>query len=146
MIIEYTVCRKPLNFSFVLSNAVVEPVRVQINAIRFIFFEADVRSFEIRTTAWRKRNQNRWHSCLRFSADCMEIQCHKGFHLKPKAAINYTEISSRICKTISIFNEHNFQSNGGKYDWRLSSRLMPSYLWSVVQQWNYLESNFSLMT
>ena len=27
---EYTVCRKPLNFSFVLSNAVVETVRVRI--------------------------------------------------------------------------------------------------------------------
>ena len=39
----------------------------------------------------------------------IEIQCHKGFHLKPKAAINNTEISSLICKTILIFNEHNFQ-------------------------------------
>ena len=27
----------------------------------------------------------------------IEIQCHKGFHLKPKAAINCTEISSLIC-------------------------------------------------
>ena len=27
----------------------------------------------------------------------IEIPCHKGFHLKPKAAINYTEISSLIC-------------------------------------------------
>ena len=63
---------------------------------------------------------------------CTEIQCHKGFHLKPKAAINYTEISLLICKTILFFNEYNFQYNGGKYDWRLNSRLMPSYLWSVV--------------
>ena len=36
----------------------------------------------------------------------IEIQCHKRFHLKPNAAVNYTEISSLICKTISIFNEH----------------------------------------
>ena len=35
-------------FSFVLSNAVVETVRVRINAIPFIFFEAVVRTFEIR--------------------------------------------------------------------------------------------------
>ena len=41
----------------------------------------------------------------------IDIQCHKQFHLKPKAAINYTEISSLICKTILIFNEHNFQYN-----------------------------------
>ena len=39
----------------------------------------------------------------------IEIQCHKGFYLKPKAAISSIEISSLICKTISIFNEHNFQ-------------------------------------
>ena len=39
----------------------------------------------------------------------MEIQCHKGFPLKPKAAINNTENSSLICKKILIFNEHNFQ-------------------------------------
>ena len=38
-----------------------------------------------------------------------EIQCHEGFHLKPKAAINNTEISSLICKTVLVFNEHNFQ-------------------------------------
>ena len=35
------------------------PLRVRINAIRFIFFEAEVRTFEIRITASRKRNQNR---------------------------------------------------------------------------------------
>ena len=72
-----TVCRKPSNFSFVLSNAVVETVRVY--AIPFIFFEADVRSFEIRITAWRERNQDRWHSSLRFSADCKRrrIKCWK---------------------------------------------------------------------
>ena len=34
----------------------------------------------------------------------------------PKAAIQYTEISSLIRKTILIFNEHNFQFYGGKYD------------------------------
>ena len=39
----------------------------------------------------------------------IEIQCQEGSHLKPKATINYTEISSLICKTILIFNEHNFQ-------------------------------------
>ena len=39
----------------------------------------------------------------------VEIQYHKGFHLKPKAAINNTEISSLICKTILIFSEHNSQ-------------------------------------
>ena len=41
-----TVCRKPSNFSFVLWNVVVDIVRVRINTIRFIFFEADVRTFE----------------------------------------------------------------------------------------------------
>ena len=62
----------------------------------------------------------------------IEIQCDKGFHhLKPKAAINYTEISSLI---FWIFNEHNFQYNGEKYDWRLNSCLIPSFLWSVVLQ------------
>ena len=39
----------------------------------------------------------------------MEIKRHKRFNLKPKAAINSTEVSSVICKTILIFNEHNFQ-------------------------------------
>ena len=39
----------------------------------------------------------------------IEIQCDKGFHLKLNAAINNTEISSLICKTILIFNEPNFQ-------------------------------------
>ena len=48
----------------------------------------------------------------------IEIQCHKEFHLKPKAAINYTEISSLIC--------HWYWYNGRKYDWSLSSRLIPS--------------------
>ena len=67
-----------------------------------------------------------------------EIQCHKGFHLKPKAVVNYLEISSLIC--------HWYWYNGGKYDWRLSSRLIPSDLWSFILQWNSLESNFSLMT
>ena len=39
------------NFFFVLSNAAVETVRVQVNAIPFVFFEADVRMLEIRITA-----------------------------------------------------------------------------------------------
>ena len=43
-----TVCRKPYNFSFTLSNEVVDIVGVRIIAIRFTFFEADVRTFEIR--------------------------------------------------------------------------------------------------
>ena len=42
---------KTMNFSFILSNVVVDIVIVRINAIRFIFFEADVRTFEIRITA-----------------------------------------------------------------------------------------------
>ena len=48
--------------------------------------------------------------CKLKSLYSIEIQCHKRFHLKPKAAINYTEISSLICKTILIFNEHDFQN------------------------------------
>ena len=59
----------------------------------------------------------------------MEIQCNKGFHLKPKAAINNTEISSLICKTILISMNTVFSI----------------YLLSLVLQWNSLESNFSLM-
>ena len=46
---------------FIFSNVIVYVIRVRINAIRFIFFEADVRNFEIRIIACRKRNQNRWH-------------------------------------------------------------------------------------
>ena len=42
---------KTIEFSFVLSNAVIKIVRVRIDAFRFIFFEADVRTFEIRITA-----------------------------------------------------------------------------------------------
>ena len=34
----------------------------------------------------------------------IEMQCHKGLHLKPKAAINYAEISSLFC--------HWYQYNG----------------------------------
>ena len=48
---SHTVCRKPYNFPFILSNVVVDIIRVRINAIRFILFEADVRTFEIRITA-----------------------------------------------------------------------------------------------
>ena len=33
----------------------------------------------------------------------IEIQCHKGFYLKPKAAINYIEISSVIDTNIMGF-------------------------------------------
>ena len=47
-------------------------LRVRINAIRFIFFEADVRPFEIRITVWCKHNQNWLRSFLRFSADCLD--------------------------------------------------------------------------
>ena len=47
----HSVCRKPSNFSFILSNVAVDIVKVQINAIRFIYFEADVRTFEIRIFA-----------------------------------------------------------------------------------------------
>ena len=36
------VFQKPQKSSFVLSNAVVKTVVVQINAIQFIFFKADV--------------------------------------------------------------------------------------------------------
>ena len=38
---------KTVDFFFVLSNAVFETVRVRINVIPFIFFEADIRAFEI---------------------------------------------------------------------------------------------------
>ena len=41
-----TVCRKSSNFFFILSNIVVDIVIVRTNAIRFIFFEADVRPLE----------------------------------------------------------------------------------------------------
>ena len=63
---------KTIEFFFVLSNAVTKIVRVRIKAFRFIFFEADVRTFEIRITAWRNRNQNWLRSFLRFSADWAE--------------------------------------------------------------------------
>ena len=49
--VKYFSLSKTIEFSFVLSNAVVETVRVRINVIPFIFFEADVRSFEIRISA-----------------------------------------------------------------------------------------------
>ena len=42
---------KTIDFFFVLWNAVIETVRDQINAIPFIFFQADVPSFEIRIAA-----------------------------------------------------------------------------------------------
>ena len=47
-----SVCRKPLSFSFFLSNATVESVRGQINTIQFVFFEGDLQTFEIRITVW----------------------------------------------------------------------------------------------
>ena len=59
LILSDSVCRKPQNFSFIVSNVVVDIVRIRINPIRFIFFEAEVRTFEIRITAWRKHNLNR---------------------------------------------------------------------------------------
>ena len=60
----------------------------------------------------------------------MITECHKGFHLKPKAAINNTEIWSLIWKQFQFSMNTSFSI----------------YLWSVVWQWNSLESNFSLMT
>ena len=42
----YSVYQKPWNFSVILSNPKIETVRVQINAITFIFFQADVRTFD----------------------------------------------------------------------------------------------------
>ena len=42
---------KTIDFSFNPSNVAVNIVRVRINAIKFIFFEADVRTFQIRITA-----------------------------------------------------------------------------------------------
>ena len=53
----YTVYRKPSNFSFILSKVVVYIVRIRINAIRFIFFDADVRTFETRMCFVLKRLQ-----------------------------------------------------------------------------------------
>ena len=41
-----SVCRKPQSPSFFLSNAIVETVRIRINAVFFIFFKADVRSLK----------------------------------------------------------------------------------------------------
>ena len=38
--------------------------------LKFIFMEADIPTFEMRSTAWRKRNQYRLHFFLVFSADC----------------------------------------------------------------------------
>ena len=57
-------------FPSVLPNAVVTTIRVLVHTIQFDFTEADIPTFEIRITAWRKRNQNRRHSFLWFSADC----------------------------------------------------------------------------
>ena len=41
---------KTIEFSFVLSSAVIKTVGAQINAIWFIIFQADVRTFEITIT------------------------------------------------------------------------------------------------
>ena len=43
--------QKTIDFSFFLSNAVVETIKARINAIPFTFFEANVRLFEIRISA-----------------------------------------------------------------------------------------------
>ena len=74
-----TVCWKPQNFSFVLLNAVVKTVGAQINAIWFIFFQADVRMFGIRITAWRKRNQNRWH-LFRWFSQTVKVKNYENYH------------------------------------------------------------------
>ena len=42
---------KTIEFSFVLSNVVVEIVKLRINAIRFIFFKDEFGTFEIRINA-----------------------------------------------------------------------------------------------
>ena len=44
-------------FPLFFPNAIVKTIRVQINAIQFIFIEADIRKFEIRIIASRKHNQ-----------------------------------------------------------------------------------------
>ena len=50
-LIPRSVCQKLSSCSsFFLSNTIVETVRVPLNAIQFIFFEVDIRSFEIRIT------------------------------------------------------------------------------------------------
>ena len=69
-----SVCRKPqIHVLPSFGRRSLRPVIVRINVIPFIFFEADVQTFEIRITAWRNRDQNRWYSFLlsflRFSVD-----------------------------------------------------------------------------
>ena len=56
---------------YLFMNAAVTTVRVQIHAIQFNFTEAGIRIFQMRITVWRKCNQNRWHSFLWFTADCI---------------------------------------------------------------------------
>ena len=67
---HYFSLQKTIEFSFLLSNAVLESVRVQIKTMLSIFFEDHTVMFKIRITAWRKHNKNPWHSLLRFSANC----------------------------------------------------------------------------
>ena len=64
-----SVCRKPLNFSSILSNDVVKTVRVQSHAIQFSWMESDIRTFELRIMVWRNRDQYRWLTFLWFFAD-----------------------------------------------------------------------------
>ena len=45
-----SVCQKTTEFFFHSSNTEVKTVRIQINAIQFIFIEADIRTFAIRIT------------------------------------------------------------------------------------------------
>ena len=71
-----TVCRKPYKFSLNLSNAVVTTVKVKINAIRFIVFEADVRTFEIRTLRNLSVTKIGYTLSCNFSADWKQIYCH----------------------------------------------------------------------
>ena len=75
----------------------------------------------------------------------IEIQCQKRFHLKPKAAINCTEISSLICKTILIFQWTHFQYNSIYAKFTDIKSWIFTYS-NMVIQLNLLESNFSLMT
>ena len=96
---------KTVKFSFVLSSTVVETARVEINAIPFVFCEVNVRSFKIRITAWRNRNQNRWHSFLRFSAD-FYVMLWFSFRTT-EDGIDFVDIwtfeLSKLCPGVGIF-------------------------------------------
>ena len=70
----YTVCWKPQNFSLIPLNALVRPFELRWTS--FIFFEAYIRTFEIRVSVWRKRNQNRWPTFPQTVYGCI-IKPHK---------------------------------------------------------------------